>query len=145
MQSLLNHPFFTFSCLILIALFLCGIHKRVVSPSMYPLIFISVRFPKTHWFSKDNQCNGEQTTLITSILDCCIQIPVWKQLYTYHSHLWKVVATQLSRLMGKPTICIGENKDADQLRSNREADQRFCFCYSHSTIPLLLKSEISGF
>ena len=26
--------------------------------------------------------------------------------------------------MGKPTICIGENKDADQLRGNREADQR---------------------
>ena len=29
--------------------------------------------------------------------------------------------------MGKPTICIGENKDADQLRGNREADQRLCF------------------
>ena len=26
--------------------------------------------------------------------------------------------------MGKPTICIGENKGADQLRSNCEADQR---------------------
>ena len=35
----------------------------------------------------------------------------------------------LSRLMGKPTICIGENKDADQLRGNREADQRLCFHY----------------
>ena len=44
---------------------------------------------------------------------------------------------------GKPTICIGENKDADQLRGNREADQRLCFRYSDSTIPLLLKSEIS--
>ena len=33
----------------------------------------------------------------------------------------------MSRLMGKPTICIGENKDADQLRGNREADQRLCF------------------
>ena len=32
--------------------------------------------------------------------------------------------------MGKPTICIGENKDADQLRGNREADQRLCFRYS---------------
>ena len=47
--------------------------------------------------------------------------------------------------MGKPTICIGENKDADQLRSNREADQRLCFRYTDSTIPLLLKSEISSF
>ena len=37
--------------------------------------------------------------------------------------------------MGKPTICIGENKDADQLCGNREADQRLCFRYSDSTIP----------
>ena len=39
--------------------------------------------------------------------------------------------------MGKPTICIGENKDADQLRGNREADQRLCFRYSDSTIPII--------
>ena len=47
--------------------------------------------------------------------------------------------------MGKPTICIGENKDADQLRGNREADQRLCFRYSDSTIPPLLTSKISSF
>ena len=48
--------------------------------------------------------------------------------------------------MGKPTICICENKDADQLRSNCEADQRLCFRYSDSTVPLLLsKSKISSF
>ena len=47
--------------------------------------------------------------------------------------------------MGKPTICIGENKGADQLRGNREADQRLCFRYSDSTVPLLLKSKISIF
>ena len=29
--------------------------------------------------------------------------------------------------MGKPTICICENKDADQLRGNREADHAFVF------------------
>ena len=43
--------------------------------------------------------------------------------------------------MGKPTICICENKDADQLRGNREADQHLCFRYWDSIIPLLLKSE----
>ena len=37
-----------------------------------------------------------------------------------------------------------QNKDADQLRGNREADQRLCFRYTDSTIPLLPKSEISG-
>ena len=45
--------------------------------------------------------------------------------------------------MGKPTICLGENKDADQLRGDREADQRLCFRYWDSKIPLLLKFEIS--
>ena len=35
--------------------------------------------------------------------------------------------------MGKPRICICENKGADQLRSNCEADQRLCFRYSDST------------
>ena len=45
----------------------------------------------------------------------------------------------MSRLMGKPTICICENKDADQLRGNREADQRLCFRYSDSTINFLSK------
>ena len=46
--------------------------------------------------------------------------------------------------MKKPAICIGENKGADQLRSNREADQRLCFRYTDSTIPVLLKSKISS-
>ena len=51
----------------------------------------------------------------------------------------------MSRLMGKPTICLGENKGADQLRSNCEADQRLCFRYLDRTDPFLLKSEISKF
>ena len=44
----------------------------------------------------------------------------------------------------KPTICICENKDADQLRGNREADQRLCFRYLDSKIPLLSKSKLSS-
>ena len=43
------------------------------------------------------------------------------------------------------TICICENKDADQLCSNCTADQRLCFRYTDSTIPLLLKYEKSSF
>ena len=46
--------------------------------------------------------------------------------------------------MRKPAFCICENKDADQLRGNREADQRLYFHYTDSTIPLLPKSEISS-
>ena len=37
------------------------------------------------------------------------------------------IQIQMSRGMRKPTFCICENKDADQLRGNREADQRLCF------------------
>ena len=51
----------------------------------------------------------------------------------------------MSRLMGKPTIYIGENKGADQLRGNRKADQHLCFRYSDSRIPPLLISKISSF
>ena len=49
----------------------------------------------------------------------------------------------MSLVMRKPAFCLCENKDADQLRGNREADQRLCFRYTDSTIPLLSKSEIS--
>ena len=50
----------------------------------------------------------------------------------------------MSRVVRKPAYCICENKDADQLRGNREADQHLCFRYTDSTIPLLSKSEISS-
>ena len=50
----------------------------------------------------------------------------------------------MSRDVRKPDFCICENKDADQLRGDREADQRLCFRQMDSTVPLLPKSEISG-
>ena len=40
--------------------------------------------------------------------------------------------------MKKPTFREGEKKGADQLRTNCEADQRLCFCYKDSAIPLFL-------
>ena len=48
--------------------------------------------------------------------------------------------------MRKPTFCICENKDADQLRGNREADQRLCIRYIDSTILLFpnLKFQASS-
>ena len=45
--------------------------------------------------------------------------------------------------MRKPFFCICENKYADQLRGNREADQCLCFRYTDSTILLLPKTEIT--
>ena len=41
-------------------------------------------------------------------------------------------------------FCICENKDADQLRGNREADQRLCFPYTDSTIPYFLNTKFQA-
>ena len=49
----------------------------------------------------------------------------------------------MSIVVRTPAFCICENKDADQLRSDCAADQRLCFGYTDSTIPLVPKSEIS--
>ena len=38
----------------------------------------------------------------------------------------------MSRHIRKPTICIDENKGADQLCSNYIADQRLCFRYTNN-------------
>ena len=43
----------------------------------------------------------------------------------------------MSRVVRKPAFCIRENKDADQLRGDREADQPLYFHYINCTIPLL--------
>ena len=50
----------------------------------------------------------------------------------------------MSHVVRKLAFGIWENKGADQLRGKREADQRLCFFYTDSTIPLLPKSEISS-
>ena len=57
----------------------------------------------------------------------------------------KYVYHKMSHAMRKLDFCLCENKGADHLRSNCEADQRLCFHYMDSTIPLLLKSEILSF
>ena len=46
--------------------------------------------------------------------------------------------------MRKQAFCICENKDTDQIRGNREADQHPSFLYTDSTIPLPPKSKISS-
>ena len=63
-------------------------------------------------------------------------------------HVWGMITSlglycKMGHVMRRPTFDICENKGADQLRSNCEADQRLYFCYTDSTGPLLFKSEIS--
>ena len=62
----------------------------------------------------------------------------------FRNVLSRVHLTQYEPRYEKPVFCICKNKDADQLRGNRKADQRLCFSYRESTIPLLSKSEISS-
>ena len=57
---------------------------------------------------------------------------------------WNRLDAYMSRVMRKPAFCICENKGADQLHGNREADQRLCFRYINSAIPLVPKFEISS-
>ena len=70
---------------------------------------------------------------------------VTKVFYDSQNNIHTCIQIHMSRPMGKPTICIGENKGADQLRGNREAGQRLYFRLPDCTIPLLLYSEISSF
>ena len=44
--------------------------------------------------------------------------------YFIHEKQLPLSICHLSRVMRKPTFCVCENKDADQLRGNLEADQR---------------------
>ena len=65
------------------------------------------------------------------------QIYCLRQLF-YRQHPFKTEIKcrnncNMSCRMGKPTICIGENKGADHLRSNCEVNQRLCFRYTDST------------
>ena len=62
------------------------------------------------------------------------------------SQVWKSRWSRLDSFLKyefhmKTTFCMCENKVADQLCGNREADQRLCFCYTDNTFPLLSKSN----
>ena len=76
-----------------------------------------------------NRCNARCSTKVRF----CIK---WYLCFLFESGL-------IEPRYEKPAFCICENKDADQLRGNREADQRLCFRYSDGMIPLLSKSKIS--
>ena len=65
-------------------------------------------------------------------------------MYINQFNVLSVFSLYISLVMRKPAFFICENKGADRLRSNCAADQRLCFRYTDSTIPLLSKSEISS-
>ena len=56
-----------------------------------------------------------------------------KTAQTHLSIPWLHIS-DMSLVVRKPAFCICENKDADQLRGNHEADQRLCFRHTDSEI-----------
>ena len=79
------------------------------------------------------------------VLWLCLCVAVKQNPKFWDKQVWANSANpDLSHVMRKPAFCIPvcENKDADQLRGNCKADQRLCFRYTDTTIPLLSKSEI---
>ena len=70
---------------------------------------------------------------------------IWKILISFPNGVDNATCMQrtlfyeatMSLVLRKPDFCICENKAADQLRGNREADQRLYFRYIDSTISLL--------
>ena len=53
-------------------------------------------------------------------------------LLQFYFTVLKLSHYEMSRIVRKQAFCICENKDADQLRGNREPDQCLCFRYIDS-------------
>ena len=86
----------------------------------------------THPLSRAKQSEQVQQTQMKSIGVC--RNEEYKNFSGNH-------LPQMSRIMKKLDFGLCENKGADQLRINCEADQCLCFRYTNSAIPLLSKSE----
>ena len=64
--------------------------------------------------------------------------------YTNDKCANQTALVQWAALWENRLFTYAKKKDADQFCGNREADQRLCFRYLDSTIPLLSKSKISS-
>ena len=125
----------------LLVLCQAGLHIPVVTRRWLEILCVCFVAIHTTIFSHVRVSRVLTSTMLSK---CMLLKDLLIQCLTFYHHV-TILPRHLSRLMGKPTICICENKDADQLRSDCEADQHLCFRYSDSTISLLLKSEISSF
>ena len=105
-------------------------------------------FPKGGHSATQTEIKIMWKSLLTS---SCILLNERSFLHYFHSAISnrlsvrpKCVVLFMSLVVRKPAFCICENKDADYLHSECEADQGLCFRYMGSTIPLLCKSEFSS-
>ena len=105
-------------------------------------VHVTLKKRKLQWIEATSPLSEKKTTIYHLIKTYSNMSAVLKTMFPLPGLILRII----KRLkLIKPTICICENKGADHLCSNCTADQRLCFRYSDSTIPLLLKSEISSF
>ena len=84
-------------------------------------------------------------TEVLEFYNSVIRPKVWRPSVGLQWCLVKDIGDKMSHCIRKSTICICENKGADQLRGNREADLRLCLRYTDSKISFLVQSKISSF
>ena len=130
--------------------------KFKVKPSSVPVQSSLCRTCRAQRFSHDaaqkystteslNSTEGNSPNQVARMgsLVCVIVVHLAKAGFSQHCSFLKSLI-KMSRIVIKQDFCICKNKDADQLRRNGEADQRLCFRYKDSTIPLLPKCEMSS-
>ena len=105
-------------------------HKEI-RKEYFALIFVSSQLNNMLCFSSNHYSYRNQS---------------WRNIENYQ--LWipspLFYIKYMSRVMRKSDFCICKNKEADQMCSNCATDQRLCFRYIESAIPLLPKSKISS-
>ena len=84
---------------------------------------------------KDRYCPEE--VVLASTIQSMFWVEIRKIMFAPVNPSFTVWASSCE----KPDLCICENKGADQLCGDRTTDQRLCFRYTDSTIPLLPISE----
>ena len=130
--------------------------KTILTSFTFPATAFKACFSTTSFLScMDSSANLCKTSFFTANQtnianeSCHATTSMTKSAGKFFPCMWSALSNavfphQMSHVMRKTDFCICENKDADQLRGNREADQRLCFRYLDSTFPLLSKSKISS-
>ena len=111
----------------------------ILGPAIFQMSSFKIAYLQKNWFNytgfvqKLDNIGNQDGTYFDKVYDTHYQMLC----HNLDKHMSLVYQEQMSHVMRRQTFGICENKDADQLRGNREADQRLCFRYIHSPIPLL--------